>query len=385
VALKATHAPQIQPTVAPSPTQADTGGRVEVLDYIYNQDFSSQPSDWDLSQYKNKDLEVNYSIKKGIFAWAARAVTNSSTMKVPDPGIFLPEDVFLIEVATQIQPQAASAASGIMFRFQDFENFYYAKLNGAGEVSAFAMQKNQWTKLAGPVKSAHWTSGKLNRLTVVDDNGQYELRVNDYAVVNFSDERFLGGKTGLIAELDAGTEDTFLFDDFRVMKPGGSAAGANQEENTIPVGGGTYTTYEGNLNGVTYTIRLPASFIYSSAGEWDKFCLDNDPDLCVAINHQNGNWNDPQEMADEVMAGFSREVTQFKIDHQQHTTTADGFTAYWVGSTYTQGGVNYESSRLFVVVQHVGFDIMGYGEPEMMNTYQSVIKAMMESFTLGYN
>ncbi len=356
-----------------------------MLDYLYSQDFSSQPSDWDLSQYENKDLEVNYSIKNGIFAWNVRTVANSATLKVPDPGIFLPEDAFLIEVATQIQPQAASAASGIMFRLQDFENFYYAKLNGVGEVSAFALQKNQWVKLAGPLKSAHWTSGKLNRLTVVDDNGQYELRVNDYAVVNFSDDRFLGGKAGLIAKSDAGMEDTFLFDDFRVMKSGGSAARANEEENTIPVGGGTYTTYEGNLNGVTYTIRLPASFIYSSAGEWDKFCLENDPNLCVAIRHQNGNWNDPQEMANEVMAGFSREVTQFKIDHQQHTTTADGFSAYWVGSTYTQDGVDYESSRLFVVVQHVGFDIMGYGQPEMMNTYQSVIKAMLESFTLGYN
>jgi hypothetical protein len=185
--------------------------------------------------------------------------------------------------------------------------------------------------------------------------------------------------------LDAGTEATFLFDDFRIMKTGASAARADGEENTIPVGGGTYTTYEGNLNGVNYTIRLPASFIYSSAGEWDKFCLDSDPDLCVAIRHQNGNWNDPQEMANEVMAGFSRELTQFKIDHQQHTTTADGFTAYWVGSTYTQGGVDYESSRLFVVIQHVGFDIMGFGEPEMMNTYQSVIKGMIESFSIAYN
>jgi hypothetical protein len=115
-------------------------------------------------------------------------------MKIPDPGIFLPEDVFLIEVATQVQPQAPSAASGIMFRFQDFENFYYAKLDAAGEVSAFAMQKNQWIKLAGPVKSAYWTSGKLNRLTVKDNNGHYELLVNDYPTVNFTDDRFLGAR-----------------------------------------------------------------------------------------------------------------------------------------------------------------------------------------------
>lgn len=384
-AMKATPAPQIQPTIVQSPTQEVSNPKIEVLDRIYNQDFSKQPPDWDLTRYKNSDLEVNYSIHNGAYAWAARAVTNSSVMKIPDPGIFLPEDGFLIEVAAQVQPEVASVASGIMFRFQDFENFYYAKLSAAGEVSLFALQKNKWIELAGPVKSAHWTSGKLNRLAVVDENSHYELRVNDYPVLNFTDDRFLGGKVGLIAELNAGMEETFLFDNFQVMKTGGSAARANEEENTIPAGGGTYIIYEGDLKGVKYTLRLPGSFIYNSAGEWDKFCLDKDPDLCVAVRRQNGNWNDPEEMANEVMAGFSRDVTHFKIDHQQHTTTADGFTAYWVGSTYTQGGVDYESSRLFVLVQHVGFEIMGYGEPEMMKTYQPVIKTMLESFTLAYN
>ncbi len=380
-----THKPKIKPTAAPSPTEVNNIGQIEVLDYIYNEDFSEPPADWNLTPVKNKDVKINYTVKKGVYSWKAKAFIDYPIMNIPDPGIFLPEDNFLISVAVRILPEKFATASGIMFRFQNFENFYYAKLDALGAVSVFALQNNKWINLAGPVQSDHWTAGSLNRLSVVDHNGNYELQVNDYPVLNFFDDRFLGGKAGLIAELNAGMEETFVFDDFRVMKTGGSAARADEEENTIAVGGGTYTTFEGKLNGVSYTINIPANFIFSTDGVWDKFCLDEDPNLCVGVLHQNGNWNDPEEMANEMMTTFKQEVTNLQIYHQQHTTTADGFNAYWVGSTYTRDGLDYESSHVFVLVQHVGFQIMGFGQPEIMTIYQPVIKAMMESFLLGYN
>ena len=149
--------------------------------------------------------------------------------------------------------------------------------------------------------------------------------------------------------------------------------------------GGDYLTYEGEINGVKYTIDHPANFTFSSAGGWDEFCLDVDDNLCVGIRRPEGNWSDPEAMATDVMTGLGREVSDFNIYHQQHTVTADGFTAYWVGCTYSSKGVKYEGSYLFVVVQNVGFEIAGYGEPEMMKTYQSTIKKMMESFILVYN
>lgn len=376
---------QTRPTAAPSPTQASNNGQMEVLEYIYSEDFSKPPADWDLTPLKNKDVEIHYAITDGVYSWIARADNDYPIMKIPDPGIFLPEDNFLISVAVKVIPAEYAAVSGIIFRFQDFENFYYAKLDAFGAVSVFALQNNQWILLAGPVESEHWTAGKLNRLIVIDHSGHYELQVNDYPVLDFSDDRFLGGKAGLIAELNAGMEETFVFDDFRVMKTGDSAAAADEIENSVAIGGGRYSIYEGDLGGVSYTMKLSASFLYSSDGDWDKFCLDEDPNLCVGVLHQNGNWNDPEEMANELIATFSQEVTDLQISHQQHTTTADGFNAYWVGTTYTRGGLLYEGSHLFVLVQHVGFEIMGFGQPEIMKTYQPVIKAMMESFSLGYN
>jgi hypothetical protein len=383
--IQPTFKPQTQPTAAPSPVKEGKNGQVEVLDTIYQEDFSKPPSDWKLIPLNSKDLVVKYSIKNGLYSWSARAVTDSPIINIPDPSIFLPEDDFLISVTTRIQPEAFAAASGIIFRFQDFENFYYAKLDASGGVSAYALQKNKWIKLAGPLKSDHWISGKLNRLDVMDDNSHYELRVNDYPALEFDDSRFLGGKAGLIAELNAGMEETYLFDDFRVMKTGGSAAMSDEPENTIPPGGGRDIAYEGDLNGIKYTIHLPAGFIYSSSGDWDQFCLDEDPNLCVAVRRQNGNWNDPEDMANEVMAAFGQDVTRLKINHQQHTKTTDGFTAYWVDATYTNNGLNYASSRLYVIVQHVGFEVIGFGQPEMMKKYQAVIKAIMESFVFEYN
>jgi hypothetical protein len=376
------------PTATQSLPENDNNDQIEVLDFLYTQDFSKPPTDWDLIQYKNENLEVNFSVANGVFSWDIKAVQDSSIMKTADPVIFLPQDSFLLTVAAKIQSQATQASSGIMFRIQDLENFYYAKLSASGEVSAYALENNKWIKLAGPIKSDHFLSGKLNRLTVVDNQGHYELQVNDYPVVNFADDRFKAGSAGLIAELNAGMKETFQFDDFWVMKPGGSAAVLDENPTPQPTtaeSGEAYLVYDGEIDGVKYSIEHPANFTFSSASGWDEFCLDVHDSLCVGIRRPMGKWSDPEVMATDLMTGLSKEVSDFNIYHQQHTVTADGFTAYWVGCTYTLNGVKFEGSYTFLVVQNVSFEIAAYGEPEMMKTYQPIIKKIMESFLLGYN
>jgi len=376
---------QAQPTIAPSPTEAEITGQIEVLDYIYIEDFSDQPTDWNLNSYKDEDVEVTYVVNGGVYSWAAKANVDYPIMQMPNPSIYLPEDSFLITASVDIFPEEYAACAGIIFRFQDYQNFYYARLDAFGMVSVFALQNNQWIELAGPVKSDHWIAKQLNRLIVVDHSGKYEVQVNDYPVLNFSDTRFLGGKAGLIAELNAGMEETYVFDDFRVMKAGESAARIGETGDSTAVAAGATVVHEGYLNGVGYTITHPNNFLYESDGDWDRFCLDEDPDLCVGVLHQNGNWNNSEEMANELIAAFSQSVDDYQIYHSQTTITADGFDAYWVGATYTQGAQPFESSHLFVLVQHVGFEIMGYGSTDKMETYQPVIKSIMESFLLGYN
>lgn len=375
-------------TMVPAlPTTTVSGGQVEVLDYIYRQDFSKTSADWTMDPYQDDNLEVVYTLDKGVFSWGVTAAKNSSVMKVPEPNINLPEDGFLLSVSTRTQPKIPTASTGLLFRLQDFKNLYYAKLNAVGEVSAYALEKNVWKKLAGPVKSEHFIEDAFNRLTVVDKNGDYEIQVNDYPVLNFSDERFKGGGVGLIAELMAGTEGHILFDDLDIMKAGGSAASANEtqptQQNTIPEAGGTYETYHGDFHGVKYSINYPGGFTHASRDGWELFCLQGK--ACFGVHPQNGTWSDAQDMSEKVLSVFRQGVSNFKISHQQSTTTKDGFSAYWVGCTYTQNAANYESSRMFVMVQQVGFELAGYGDPDFMKTYGPIFKTMMESFTFEYN
>jgi hypothetical protein len=382
--------PQSEDAVATStPLVSENNVQIEVLDFLYMQDFSKQPTDWDFSDYRTESVEGYFSIQNGAFGWEISSTTDNVVMNNPDPAIPLPQDGFLVTVATQIQSPSSPISSGIMFRFQDYENFYFATLSNSGEVSVYAVQNKKRVTLAEQVTSDHFESGKFNRLTVADNHGQYEIRVNDYPAVSFTDDRFQGGSTGLIVDLSAGAQATFLFDDFWVMKMGGSAAVANDDTPTIqpPASeSGTYVTYEGDFHGVKYTIDHLENFTHSTSGDWQEFCLDVHDNLCVGVLPINGDWADSKAMAIDQMGLLKKNVSDFNIYHEQSTKTAvDGFPAYWVGCTYTWNGVNYDNSRLFVLVQHVGFIINAYGEPEMMQEYQAAIKKMMESFVLAYN
>ncbi len=65
--------------------------------------------------------------------------------------------------------------------------------------------------------------------------------------------------------------------------------------------------------------------------------------------------------------------------------TTDGFTADWVGCTYTRAGVAYESPRLFVMIQPVRFEVAGYAPADQREMYAPVIKKMIESLPIAYN
>lgn len=90
-------------------------------------------------------------------------------------------------------------------------------------------------------------------------------------------------------------------------------------------------------------------------------------------------------MADEIITGFSSSVGNYQELNRQSTSTGEGFPAYWVGYTYTWQDKNLEGSRLFVVIQHVGFDIAAEGDPALMDKYRSVIKSIVDSFRIAYN
>lgn len=153
----------------------------------------------------------------------------------------------------------------------------------------------------------------------------------------------------------------------------------------IPEMGGVKITYDGDYNGIKYQLDYPASFIHSTSGDWQEFCLDGSYKLCVSIQPQNGDWNDTEAMADEIITGFSSAVSNYQELGRQDTYSGDGFPASLVTYTYIWQGKDLEGSQLFVLIQHIGFDIAAEGDPIIMDTYRSVIESIVDSFRLDYN
>jgi hypothetical protein len=159
----------------------------------------------------------------------------------------------------------------------------------------------------------------------------------------------------------------------------------NDGQEQAPESGEANFTYDGDFNGVKYQLDLPANFIHSTSGGWQQFCLDASDKLCVSIQPQSGSWNDAEAMADEVITGFSRSVGNYQELDRQSTYSGEGFPAYQVGYTYTWHDKNLEGSRLFIVVQNIGFDISAEGQAALMDKYRAEIKSIMDSFRLNYN
>jgi hypothetical protein len=153
----------------------------------------------------------------------------------------------------------------------------------------------------------------------------------------------------------------------------------------IPEMGGVKITYDGDFNGIKYQIDYPAAFIHGTSGGWQEFCLDGSEKLCVGIQPQNGNWNDTEAMADEIITGFSSAVGNYQELDRQTTYSGDGFPAFLVTYTYTWQGKDLEGSRLFILIQHIGFDIAAEGDAVMMEKYRSVIQSIVDSFRVDYN
>jgi len=145
-------------------------------------------------------------------------------------------------------------------------------------------------------------------------------------------------------------------------------------------------SFDGDFNGVKYSVLYPGDFSHASSNGWELFCLTTDKSLCVTVHPRNGNWTDAKAMADEVMGQVREKTSNMVIyDEKSTTTNMDGFPAYWMGASYTYNGIDNDSSNLFVVVQNIGFEITADGAPQKVEAYRRILDSMMNSFQLLYN
>jgi hypothetical protein len=114
-----------------------------------------------------------------------------------------------------------ASAYGIVFRYQDEDNYNVFAVDGMGRFSIWTRQNGVWEELRAAEET--WTSNEsihpideVNQLSVVILQNEFTGYVNNRRVVRLSDTTFEEGQVGIYVAADSGTA-TVLVDKYRAF------------------------------------------------------------------------------------------------------------------------------------------------------------------------
>jgi len=362
----------------------------EASDLIYRQDFSNETQDWTLDSNQGDWGTVNRSISDGTYQWEINLNKIKAIVVRPNIEINLPENDYQISLDTYFEPVCENCCSGILFNFLDMGNFYYAPLCTDGKIMVYAFENNQWILLTDVVQSDHFNPATLNKITVVNNEDNYEIQINDISLIDFTDNRFRTGTIGLMAEGLAETQTTVFFDNLEVRKkkpnedeaPDIGVDSPYHHMNPVTLPLQDLYPSRNSSDWIDYMIDISVPFTFRKEGSGDLFCLrESDGKACLFIIRHFNEWNSPEEAADTIIDDYAKQVNNFEIYHQQSTYSAEGYPAYWVGAHFSAGENNYESSHLFIQAKNGVFQVFTYAPTDLIEQYRESLKKIAESFS----
>jgi tRNA A-37 threonylcarbamoyl transferase component Bud32 len=185
----------LSPTVAPTATpaseataEADTDPTVEAGGPLYMEDFSSPGAEWEVSENEGARYRVDagaYSIEVIKTNWIA---WNLIGQELAD---------FEVEFEVALVEGDRYNDAGLLFRFQDADNYYEIDINGEGSFAIGKEVNDEWVQIV------EWTSdpsvqafGRVNRVRLVAEGTRFTLYINDEYLASFSDDSFGSGGIG---------------------------------------------------------------------------------------------------------------------------------------------------------------------------------------------
>jgi serine/threonine protein kinase len=169
------------PQASPAPTEAP----------LFADDFSQANSGW------AKELEDDYEV--GYFEGEYRILVkkkNTTAWSTSDQSF----TDFLLSVDARQAGGSNNNAYGLIYRYQDSDNFYYFRVNGNGFYSAAKMVDGKWKTLVGWKKSPHVKGGQsTNHLKLVCRGRYMSFYVNGEHLAEWWDSTFTEGDIGLAA------------------------------------------------------------------------------------------------------------------------------------------------------------------------------------------
>jgi hypothetical protein len=172
-----------------TPTNTVTPEIIQRLDApLYEENFALPGQEWEISTREEAEYRLDggaYSIEVYQENWTA---WNTVGQEFTDFEIVF--EVALVSGDTYND-------AGILFRFQDADNYYEVDINGEGSFAVGKEVDDEWIQIV------EWTThptiqpfGRVNRVRLVAEGNQFTLYINDEWMDSFQDNSFASGGIG---------------------------------------------------------------------------------------------------------------------------------------------------------------------------------------------
>jgi TolB protein len=208
----------------PAPTVADvtpttSGGSTEALPegfiLVYEDDFSNISSGWDdafdrytIKQYGNNRYYIEVTTSN-LVAWglANRDIGN-----------------FRLQVDATQESGPNNNGYGVLFRFQDRDNYYRFDISGEGFYLLSKFYQGEWTTLVPWTASPAISVGQSTNVLAVEAIGpRIRIFANDTLLAEATDDTLTHGNFGFFANTFTESNLVVSFDDIKVWAPRGEA------------------------------------------------------------------------------------------------------------------------------------------------------------------
>ncbi|OQY19020.1 MAG: hypothetical protein B6I34_10035 [Anaerolineaceae bacterium 4572_32.1] len=178
---------------------------------IFVETFDNNSRQWAVWEDENGEKGVDkgvYYITVNKKEWASWGTLESQSF-----------DDFVIEVEAKAIAGPDDNGYGLVFRYQDSDNFYYYEISSDGYYSIGKLLDYEWETLAGWTESDRIKQGRqTNVLRVECDGPQMTFFVNGQKLETLRDGDFKSGSVGFMAEATEETGVRVHFDNLKIWE-----------------------------------------------------------------------------------------------------------------------------------------------------------------------
>jgi hypothetical protein len=196
-------------TSAPEPTATTA---LQAGDPVYREDFVSPGPEWEISSGENAD----YGIEGGVY-WIEVKRENWIAWNTIG-GVY---GDFVIEFEVALVEGDRYNDAGLLFRFQDRDNYYELDINGEGSYAVGKEVDGEWVQIVEWTSSSFLQSlGAVNRVRLIAEGDQFEVIANGQTIDRFADGDYPSGDIAPVVTAYDDPPARATFDNIRIWDLG---------------------------------------------------------------------------------------------------------------------------------------------------------------------